>query len=682
MCKIAKMKKIYLIIIFLFFACIVSAQQNALTKISGDKQLGLKGISLKEEFQVQLTDYQQQPLKNTEVEFSIIQDSLLNDSKNISYIQNTKIKTDQNGYAKTKLTVGKKSEEKIVVLVTSENAKPAYFTVSVLGKNWIMLMIAGILGGISFLLYGIFKINLAFQKIAGPNIRTIFSKFTSNRYKGFLTGFAITSFNQSSSATSLLQISLVSAGLLSFQQSMGVTVGSSVGSTITGQLVAFKLVNYALILVAFGFLMSFFASKKKLVSIGNAIFGFGLIFFGLKLMSDAIVPVTLNSALLEMIASVQYPVFIIFIGIALTMLLHSSAATLGIAIVLASSGILSLLQAVCMCLGAQIGTCATDVIGSINQPRNGKRVMLWHLTFQTLGVFIILPLIFITYNGTPLWIGFVKFVTNKLFLSTDIAREIAMSHTMVALTTTSIVLPILPFFHKLILFIYPCKACENMTEPIFIDEKYITQPNKALDLSKKEIIRISEMLLEIVKGSIRIIETRYEDIADNIAQKAFNIRLLTGKIEPYLSKIGQNKLSTEQSKREIALLYIIADFEQIADIIERNFMFISHEKIKRNLRFSDEGFNDIKQLHGIIYSNCSRVIDAFEKDDVLSAGEFAVSVHELHNTVHQFKKKHISRLQADLKESVETSGLHMNILDQYTRINDILADIASIISKQ
>lgn len=676
------MKKIYFIIIFLFFTGIVFAQQNTLLKISGDKQLGLKGISLKEEFQVQLTDSQQQPLKNTEVEFSIIQDTLFQHSKNISYVQNSKIKTDQNGYAKTKLIIGKKSEDKIVVLVTSENAKPAYFTVSVLGKNWIMLMVAGILGGISFLLYGIFKINLSFQKIAGPNIRTILTKFTSNRYKGFFTGFVITSFNQSSSATSLLQIGLVSAGLLSFQQSMGVTIGSSVGSTITGQLVAFKLVNYALIIVAFGFLLSFFASKKRLMSIGNAIFGFGLIFFGLKLMSDAMIPITLNSALLEMIASVQYPVFIIFIGIALTMLLHSSAATLGIAIVLASSGILSLLQAVCICLGAQIGTCTTDVIGSINQPRNAKRVMLWHLTFQTLGVFIILPMLFITYNETPLWITFVKFITNKLFLSNDIAREVAMSHTIVALTTTSIVLPILPFFHKLILFIYPCKTCENMTETIFIDNKYITQPNKALDLSKKEILRMSEMLLETVKGSLRIIETRYEDIADNIAQKAFDIRILTGKIEPYLSKIGQNKLSPEQSKREIALLYIIADFEQIADIIERNFMFISHEKIKRSLRFSDEGFNDIKQLHGIIYSNCSKVIDAFEKDDIVSANEFAVSVPELHNRVHQFKKKHISRLQADLKESVETSGLHMNILDQYTRINDILADIASIISKQ
>ncbi len=676
------MKKIFLTTIFLFIVSVALAQSNSIIKVSGDKQLGLKGIELKEDFTIQLTDPQNTPLKNMEVEFSVIQDSLFNDAKNLSYLQKSKIKTDENGYAKTRLVIGKKSEDKIVIFVTSENAKPAYFTVSVMGKNWLLMMIAGILGGISFLLYGIFKINTSFQKIAGPNIRTILTKFTSNKYKGFLTGLTMTSLNQSSSATSLFQIGLVSAGLLSFQQSMGVTVGASVGSTITGQLVAFKLVNYALIIISFGFLLSFFAVKKRLVSVGNAIFGFGLIFFGLKLMSDAMIPVTLNSNLLEMIAGVQYPIFLLFMGIALTMMLHSSAATLGIAIVLASSGILSLLQAVCICLGAQIGTCTTDIIGSINQPRNAKRVMLWHLTFQTLGAAIILPLLFIKFDGTPIWLHFVKFVTHKIFMSNDIAREVAMSHTMVALTTASLVLPAISVFHRFILFIYPCKKCENMTEPIFIDEKYISQPNKALELSKKEIVRISEILLQTVKESLKIIETRYEDVADSIAQKAFDIRVLAAKLEPYLSKIGQNKLSTEQSKKQIALLYIVADFEQIADIIERNFMFISHEKIKRNLRFSDEGFNDIKELHSIIYANCSKTTDAFEKDDILSANEIIHTAAELHNTVHVFKKKHISRLQADLKESVETSGLHMDVLDQYTRINDILVDIASTISKQ
>ncbi|MDD5020963.1 MAG: Na/Pi cotransporter family protein [Endomicrobiaceae bacterium] len=676
------MKKIYFVIILLFFAPITFAQQNTFVKIAGDKQLGLKDIPLKEEFTIQLLDTKKQPLKNTEVEFSIIQDSILQDSKNLSYLQKHKISTNENGYAKTKLVIGKKSDEKIIVLVTSENTKPVYFTVSVLGKNWLLLMFAGILGGTALLLFSMFKINLAFEKIVGQNMRTILTNFTSTKLKGFLTGLSITGLNQSSSATALLQISLVSAGLLSFQQSMAVTMGSSIGSTITGQLVAFRLVDYALLIVSLGFFISFFSSKKKIASFGDIIFGFGLLFFSMKIMSDSMLPVTLNTNLLDTIATIKSPIFAIFVGFCFTVLIQSSGATVGITIVLASSGILSLMQAICICLGAQVGTCITSVIASINQTRAGRRVMLWHFTFQTLGVLIIMPLLFINYNDNPVWLSFTKFITNKILHSNDIAREIAMSHTMVAIITSLAVLPVLPLFYKLILFIYPRKLSENPTAPIFIDDKYISQTNKALELSKKEILRVSEILMEIVKGSIRLLETRHEEIGEKIASQAFRIRLLTSKIVPYLSKIGQNQLSQQQSKHEISLLYIIADFEQIADIIERNLMFVAHEKIKRNLRFSDEGLNDIRQLHNIISSNCSKVINSFDKDDIVTAKEIINSVSELHNTVHQFKKKHITRLQAGLQESIETSGLHMDVLDQYTRINDILADIASTVSKQ
>jgi phosphate:Na+ symporter len=441
-------------------------------------------------------------------------------------------------------------------------------------------------------------------------------------------------------------------------------------------------VDYALLIVALGFFLSFFSTKKKIASFGDIIFGFGLLFFIIKLMSDSMLPLTLNTNLLDAIATMKSPIFAIFVGFCFTVLIQSSGATVGITIVLASSGILSLMQAICICLGAQVGTCITSVIGSINQMRAGKRVMLWHVTFQTLGALIIIPLLFINYKDNPIWLSFTKFITNKVLLSNDIAREVAISHTMVAIITSCIIFPVLPLFYKLILFIYPSKLSENPTKPIFIDEKYIPQINKALDLSKKEISRVSEILLEIVKDSVNVLETRHEEIGEKIANKAFQIRLLTSKIVPYLSKIGQNQLSQQQSKYEIALLYIIADFEQIADIIERNLMFTSHEKIKRNLRFSDEGLHDIEQLHNIIYSNCSKVIDSFAKDNLVIANEIVNSVSELHNTVHQLKKKHISRLQAGLQESIETSGLHMDVLDQYTRINDTLADIASIVSKQ
>ncbi|MDD5102602.1 MAG: Na/Pi cotransporter family protein [Endomicrobiaceae bacterium] len=674
-----KIKNILLSFLFIFISTVCFSQEISLVKISGDKQLGIRGIGLKNSFVVQLLDSDKNSLKNVKINFSVVETSNLSNNKNSSYIQiSDNVLTDDNGYASAKLIVGKKAEDKITVIVNADVfCDPIYFTVSVLNKNWMLIMLAGILGGVALLLFGMFKINLSFQKMAGQNIRVILTKFTSTRFKGFLTGLGITCLNQSSTATLLLQITLASAGVLTFFQSMSVSVGASVGSTITGQLVAFKLVDYALIIIAVGYFLSFFSTKKRIADLGDAIFGFGLLFFGMKIMSDAMLPITLNNELLELVASVKSPIFSILVGLFFTMLIQSSGATVGIVIVLASAGILSLTQGICICLGAQIGTCITAVVASINQPRSGKNVMLWHLSYQIFGVLLILPFIsFIHYHGESAWIYFVKFFTGKIILSTDIAREIAMSHTLVTLFAAMIILPIIPLFYKLILFIFPSTSCQERFGPVFIDQKYIKEPDKAFELSKQEISRLSEIVLEILKESINALKTRHEIVAEKTTYKSLQVTNLANRIVPYITKVGQNQLTTKQSQNEIALLYIVADFEQISDIIDRNLIYISHEKIKRHLRFSDEGLSDIKYLHNIIYTNCSKIIDAFVNDDIAVAHEISTSVDKLHAIVHKLKKKHISRLHADLKESIETSGLHMDVLDQYTRINDILSDIA------
>ncbi|MDD2523278.1 MAG: Na/Pi cotransporter family protein [Endomicrobiaceae bacterium] len=674
-----KIKNILLSFLFIFISTVCFSQEISLVKISGDKQLGIRGIGLKNSFVVQLLDSDKNSLKNVKINFSVVETSNLSNNKNSSYIQiSNNVLTDDNGYASAKLIVGKKAEDKITVIVNADVfCDPIYFTVSVLNKNWMLIMLAGILGGAALLLFGMFKINLSFQKMAGQNIRVILTKFTSTRFKGFLTGLGITCLNQSSTATLLLQITLASAGVLTFFQSMSVSVGASVGSTITGQLVAFKLVDYALIIIAVGYFLSFFSTKKRIADLGDAIFGFGLLFFGMKIMSDAMLPITLNNELLELVASVKSPIFSILVGLFFTMLIQSSGATVGIVIVLASAGILSLTQGICICLGAQIGTCITAVVASINQPRSGKNVMLWHLSYQIFGVLLILPFIsFIHYHGESAWIYFVKFFTGKIILSTDIAREIAMSHTLVTLFAAMIILPIIPLFYKLILFIFPSTSCQERFGPVFIDQKYIKEPDKAFELSKQEISRLSEIVLEILKESINALKTRHEIVAEKTTYKSLQVTNLANRIVPYITKVGQNQLTTKQSQNEIALLYIVADFEQISDIIDRNLIYISHEKIKRHLRFSDEGLSDIKYLHNIIYTNCSKIIDAFVNDDIAVAHEISTSVDKLHAIVHKLKKKHISRLHADLKESIETSGLHMDVLDQYTRINDILSDIA------
>ena len=673
------MKKI-IILLLLFVPVVCFGYDFKITKLSGDKQVAFRGNYVKDDFVVLLTDKNNVPVQGVKINFILAKSNYLNDNE-IALINLNKqsLFTDQDGCARAKIFIDQKTDKNLTVLVNADDvlADPTYFTVSVLNKNWLLMMIAAILGGGALLLFGMFKINSAFQKIAGQNIRSILTKFTNTRTKGFFTGLLVTGINQSSTATLLLQITLTSAGLMTFFQAMAVTVGASVGSTVTGQLVAFKLVDYALMITAVGYFISFFSKKRKLVEFGEAIFGFGLLFFGMKLMSEAMLPITLNTELLASIAKINSPLFLIIFGIIFTIISQSSGATVGIVIVLASSGILSLLQGICICLGAQIGTCLTAIVASINQPRSGKRVMFWHLSYQILGVLLVYPFIaFIFYKGQLSWIYFVKFFTEKFVFSTDIARQIAMSHTLVTLFTAFIILPLIPLLHKFFMFIYPDSAAEQPFGTVFIDEQYVNDTDKAFDLSKKEIERLSEILSEVVKDSINTLKTRHEIVIDKVKYKCLQISHLTDEIIPYITKIAQNKLSSEQAQKETVLLYIVADFEQIADIINRNIIYIAHEKLTRNLKFSDEGLKDLKYLHNIVWENCSKTVDIFIKYDKTSAAELSYDINKLTSVVHELKTKHIARLHAGLKESIETSSLHLDILDQYMKINETLLDIA------
>ena len=674
-----KIKNIICCLLLLLLNTICFGQDYFIQKISGDKQLAVRNTELKNNLVVRLVDKYNVPVSNVGINFFVVDNSsTITNTQNIDISKKKYIFTDDNGYAKTKIFINKKSDDKVIIIVDADiSTEPTYFTISILSNNWIILMFTTMLGGAALLLFGMFKINTTFQKIAGQNIRAILTKFTNTRLKGFFTGLFVTGINQSSTATLLLQITLTSAGVMTFFQAMSVTIGASVGSTITGQLVAFKLVDYALIITAIGYFLSFFSNRRKIIEIGETIFGFGLLFFGMKLMSDSMLPITLNNELLYFIASIQSPLFLILFGILFTILTQSSGATVGIVIVLASSSILSLLQGICICLGAQIGTCFTAIVVSFTQPRSGKRVMFWHLGYQILGVILVYPFISNVYYKQELcWIYFVKYFTSNFILSNDISRQIAMSHTLVTLLTAFIILPIVPFLHKFIMFIYPSSSTEKHFGTAFIDEKYILQPEKAFKLSKQEIERLSEIVCEVMKDSINALKTTHKIVIDKIKYKCLQISNLVDTIIPYITKVAQNKLTPKQAQQETTILYIVADFEQIANIINRNIIYIAQEKLSRKLRFSDDGLKDLKYLHSIVYTNCSKIIDSFIKNDQNLAKEVSDDINKLNKIIHELKTKHISRLHSGLKESIETSSFHLNILDQYMKINETLLDIA------
>ncbi|MCL2390917.1 MAG: Na/Pi symporter, partial [Endomicrobia bacterium] len=400
-----KNKIIALLFIFFIFTVSVFASDKTLYSVSGDNQTGIRGYPLRNEFVVRVINGDGSPGAGIAVRFSIIRSVNEEFRRNISYVVPEVTLTDEDGYARAKLILGRNAPNEIHVVAFSEHIPGnVIFQTLAFHKNWFFLMLMNLAGGLALLLFGMSFINEALQRAAGQRFRDILISVTSSRFKGVLSGFFLTCLNQSSSATMLLAIALVSGGVLSFFQSMSISLGASIGSTITAQLVAFRLVNYALLITAAGYVISFVSGGKRIAKIGDAIFGFGVLFLGMKLMSDAMIPLTLNPVFLDFIIGIKSPAFAITAGILVTLIIQSSGAFVGIIIALAASGILTLEQAVCLALGSQIGTCITVVIGSLKMPRNAKRTMIWQIVQQTIAVILIFPFLqMVSYNGEGVW---------------------------------------------------------------------------------------------------------------------------------------------------------------------------------------------------------------------------------------------------------------------------------------
>ncbi|MDR2192519.1 MAG: Na/Pi cotransporter family protein [Endomicrobium sp.] len=551
-----------------------------------------------------------------------------------------------------------------------------------MSKVQIAQMLVNLLGGLAFLLFGMSYINSSLQKAAGQKFRSILASLASSRLKGVFSGFSLTALNQSSSATMLLAVSLVGGGLMTFFQSMSVSLGASIGSTVTGQLVAFRLSHYAVAIIAAGFFISFIFNGKRAGYAGRAVFGFGILFYAMKLMSDALAPIAADPYFIGFIARIETPVFSILAGIAITMIMQSSGAVVGMIIAFATSGVLTLEQAVSMALGSQIGTCITVVLGSFYLPRNAKRIVIWQILQQTAAVIMIYPFLsFFSVNGEGAWFVFVKWFAKTFFFSESLGRQIAMSHTLAAVLNAAVMLPFLPYLQKAAYKIYPFKEEEMTFGTIYIDIKNIEKnADKALLLLNKEMQRMCGFVFDMFSNSIKAVGASDLSLAEHISYKGVRISILNKEIIPYIAKVGQKRLTGGQSRQEIRLLYILSDLAEIADIIDRNIMNIAKKKIGGFIRFSDEGWQDIKKLHALVDSNFAKLLNAFETGDKDIAKEVSQAKRAVKQAETELKQKHIARLHADLKESIESSGLHMEILDQYTRINSLVCDIGRVIS--
>jgi phosphate:Na+ symporter len=532
------------------------------------------------------------------------------------------------------------------------------------------MIIISLFGGILLLLYGIKLLNDGLQNAAGSKIRSLLRSLTSNRFSAVGGGAFLTGLIQSSSATSVMLVGFVSAGLMNFRQTLAVILGADIGSTVTVQLIAFHVYDYAILLIGIGLVFTLYAKKAFHRNVGQGVLGFGFVFLSLKLMIDGIAPLQGNELFRQVfIALSNMPIVGIVLSAGLTALIHSSAATMGIALVLAKRGMIPLDAAIHIILGANIGTCATALIASMRSPVEARRVAWAHVFFKLFGVLLFLP-----------FLGLFQTLVTET--TPDFTRQIANANSLFNIIVAVLFLPIIGPFAKLITKLVPEKEEEKKFGPLYLDEHVLTTPSLALGQATREVLRASDIVREMLIDVVRVFQSDDQAQIAAIKSKDNLIDLLDRQIRLYLTRLSSSPLTESQSRRNVAVLETSRNLENIGDIIDRNLMPLALKRINKGITFSEEGLQEITLYHKRVLENFDMAISAFTGHDRDLADRVLRNKEELGIMERELVQAHFDRLRKGLRESIETSHVHLDIISNLARINSLITHLIYPIAEE
>ena len=414
----------------------------------------------------------------------------------------------------------------------------------------------GLIGGLALFLYGMNSMSDALQKAAGEGMKKILSFLTKNAVMGALAGALVTAVLQSSSATTVMVIGFVSAGLMSLPQAISVVFGANIGTTMTAQLMAFKISNYIYPIIFLGFMLNFASKKEKIKNIGMVIFSFGLLFEGIEIMGGVMKPLASSPFFVDMMGRVSHiPVLGVLLGAGMTLVVQSSSATIAVLQNFASqagpdgvTSVIGLTGAIPILLGDNIGTTITALLASIGQSKNAKRTALAHSVFNITGSIVFLFLI-------PVLAGFVRFISPKGPELEVISRQIANAHTTFNVVCTLIWLPLIPVMVKIVTFLVRGQdQQERQTyEPKFLENRVLTQPTAALYLVSEEIQRVAGFTTQMLDNmKLSFVGDEPQAAYQNFKDMNLAVKKLQEQIGSYIVKMFSRGALTEQQSEQAA----------------------------------------------------------------------------------------------------------------------------------
>jgi phosphate:Na+ symporter len=521
------------------------------------------------------------------------------------------------------------------------------------------------LAGIALMLYAIRVLRKGTERLFGARLRRLLQTATKGRVRACLAGLLVSILTPSSTAVALLSVEAINAGYVTFEQTLALMLGANIGFTVTVQLLAFKFYVYYAVFLALGVPLFVFCRRQHWRGAGQLLLSVGLLFLSIQILSDAVAPLKENADVREVMRVLDvYPVFMVVFALLLKMLLQSATATIGIAIAMCVAGVLPVSAGVAVVIGANLGIAATALVAGFRRT-DTRRMALGNLLFKMAGAAVCLPLL-----------GAVVLALRPVSPQGD-TQLIANAHTLFNVALALVFLPLVPVVARALGRLVPAR--ETAGEPFgarYLDRSSLESPALALGQATREILHMADHVRAMLRDAHRAFREGDAALCEDVQRHDDRVDLLNNEIKAFITGLAEQALTTEESRREVALLAFANELESIGDIIDKNLVDLAKKKIALQVEFSQEGWGELEDYFQKILENFEIAISAFASQDRALAEQLLRHKHFISERERDLRSRHFHRLHAGLIESIETSAIHLDVLTNLKRINSHLTAVA------
>jgi len=536
--------------------------------------------------------------------------------------------------------------------------------------DWLQLNM-GLFGGLALFLAGLEGLSEGLRRAAGGALRSALARLTRNRFAGAVTGAVVTGILNSSSVTTVLVVGFVTAGAMTLTQSVGVIMGANIGSTVTAQILAFNVSAYSLMPVAVGFFMYFAGRNETTRNSGMVVMGMGLVFYGMGLMSSSMNPLRAYPPFMDILGSMSNPALGIIAGAVFTAVVQSSAATVGIAIAMASEGLLDLNAGIALALGANVGTCATALLAAIGKPAEAVRAAVVHISFNVLGVLI--------------WLPFIPVLAEIASLLTDtngpssLPREIANANTMFNVINTLLFIGFASWFARFSEKLVPDRRADNrvIIRPMYLDPALVNVTSVALGNTRRELARAGDILVDMLKRVQNALDNHDAKLLDSVARSESKVEVLHREILAYLGQIRQNGLTEDESDQLEALMIAVGNFDSLAETLQTDLARTVGSMIHGDFqRPSETTSGMLGELWSKNHQALKLAVQAVREHNERAAQEALLLHGEVRRLADELFERHATRLRADDPQYLEKVRLLMSLIENLRHVYTLSKRIA------